>query len=69
MYIQDNDILNQIIKAQSCIIHGKDLKTILHQQRNFYLKKTDADVITICMKDQDNVRPEYVMEEHRIFAH
>jgi DNA-binding CsgD family transcriptional regulator len=69
MNIQDNDILNKIIKAQSCIIKGRDLKVILHQQRNFYLEKTDADVITICMNDQDNVRPEYVMEEHRLFAH
>lgn len=69
MHIQDNDILNKIIKAQSCIIQGRDLKIILHQQRNFYLEKSDADVITICMNEQDNVRPEYVMEKHRLFAH
>ncbi len=69
MNIQDNDILNKIIKAQSCIIKGKDLKVILHQQRNFYLEKTDADVITVCMNDNDNVSPEYVMEKHRLFAH
>lgn len=69
MSIQDNDILNKIIKAQSCLIQGKDLKVILRQQKNFYLEKTDADVITICMNDQDKVNPEYVMEEHRLFSH
>ena len=69
MNIQDNNILNKIINAQSCIIQGRDLKLILHQQRSFYLEKTDADVITICMNANDNVYPEYIMEEHRLFAH
>jgi len=69
MNIKDNDILNKLVNAQSCIIHGKDLKVILHQQRDFYLEKTNADVITICLSENDNVHPEYVLEKHRIFGH
>ena len=69
MHIQDKDILNKIIDIQSCIIQGKKLKGILHKNRHFYLDKTHADVITICMNEQDKVHPEYIMEKHRLLSH
>jgi len=67
--IEDPDILHKIIQIQSCIIHGKDLKVLFHKSREFYLEKTDADIITICMNEHEKVRPEYIIEEHRLFAH
>lgn len=69
MNLQDNDILNKIIKVQSCIIQGKHLPAILHKEKKFYLDKTDADVITLCINENNKVSPEYVLEEHRLFAH
>lgn len=69
MNIQDNDILHKIINVQSCIIQGKHLKAILHKERKFYLEKTGADVISICINDNGKVYPEYVIEEHRVFSH
>lgn len=69
MKIQDKDILNNIIDIQGCIIQGKELKGILHQNRHFYLDKTEADVITICMNEHDKVYPEFVMEKHRLLSH
>jgi len=69
MHIQDKEILNKIIEIQSCIIQGKRLKGILHKNRHFYLDKTDADVITICMNEHDKVHPEYIMEKHRLLFH
>jgi len=66
----DNDeVLNKIIEVQSCIIQGKDLKVLLHRNRQFYLEKTDADIIVICMNEQEKVHMEYVLERHRDFAH
>jgi len=67
--IEDPDILQRIIKIQSCIIQGKDLKVLLHMHRDFYLEKTNADVITVCMNEHEKVHPEYIIEEHRLFAH
>jgi len=69
MNIQDSDILHKIINIQSCIIQGKHLKAILHKERSFYLDKTNADVITICINDNGKVYPEYVLEKHRVFSH
>jgi len=67
--IQDQEILQKIIKMQSCMIQGKDLKVLLHKDRKFYLDKTDSDVITICMNEHEKVRPEYILENHRLFGH
>ena len=69
MHKINNDIQDRIINIQSCIIQGKDLKVLLHKDREFYLEKTDSDVIIICMNEHEKVHAEYILEEHRIFAH
>ena len=67
--IEDLEILDRIVKVQGCIIQGKHLKALLHKDRDFYLDKTNADVVTLCMNKQEKVYPEYVIEKHRLFAH
>jgi DNA-binding CsgD family transcriptional regulator len=69
MEVEDLDILHKIIETQSCIIQGRHLHTILHKHKMFYLNKTNADFITICMNDQDKVHPDYILEEHRLMYH
>lgn len=67
--ITNSEILHKIIEIQSCIIQGKNLKVLLHKNRDFYLNKTKADIITICMNEHDMVKPDYILEKHRLFAH
>jgi len=67
--LENDEVLNKIIEVQSCIIQGKDLKVLLHKNREFYLEKTNADIIVICMNEQEKVHMEYVLERHRDFAH
>lgn len=69
MPIENNIILKNIIEIQGCIIQGNKLKTILHKHRDFYIQNSEADVISICMKEHDKMFPEYVIEKHRLFAH
>jgi len=67
--IDDQEILKRIIDIQGCIIQGKNLKILLQKDKSFYLKKTNSDAIIICMNDHEKVHPEYVIEDHRVFAH
>ena len=67
--IKDPEILHKVIDFQSCIIQGRSLKALFHQNINFYLSKSDADLITIYMHENEKVNVEYIFEEHRHFAH
>lgn len=67
--ITNNEILHKIIEIQGCIIQGKNLKAKLHQNRDYFLDIAEADVITICMNEHEIVRPDYILEKHRFFAH
>ena len=67
--IKDKEILNTIIELQSCFIQGRDLKALLHKNRTFYLRKSTADVIVICMNKLEKVQTEYILEKHRVFVH
>lgn len=69
MIITDNEILHKIIEIQGCVIQGRSMKALLHHNINFYLKKSDADIITIYMNEHEQVKIECVLEEHRHFAH
>lgn len=69
MYIEDSQILHKIIELQSSIIQGRNIKTLLHQNIDFYLAKSGADIITIYMHDEEQINVDYILEKHRLFAH
>ena len=68
MEIEDSQILNKIIELQSSIIQGGNIKTMLHQNIDFYLAKSGADIITIYMHDEEQINIDYILEKHRLFA-
>jgi len=65
--IADNEILQKIIEIQSCIIKGKKVKTLLHQNRTFYLDKSKADTIVIYMHEDGHINTEYILEAKKKF--
>ncbi|MDQ1325185.1 MAG: luxR-type protein [Campylobacterota bacterium] len=67
--ITDQEILHKIIEIQGCIIQGRNLKTLLHKNIDFYLEKSEADIIAICVNEHQKVHIEYVIEKHRLFSH
>ncbi|HEY9189964.1 MAG TPA: helix-turn-helix transcriptional regulator [Sulfurovum sp.] len=67
--IDDTEILHKIIELQSCIIHGRNIKPLLHQNIDFYLEKSAADIITLYMHHDETVQIDYILEKHRHFAH
>lgn len=67
--IDDNDILHRIIELQSCIIQGRSIKPVLHQNIDFYLEKSGADIITVTMHHEEQAQVDYVLERRRHFAH
>ena len=67
--IEDHQILYKIIELQSCIIQGRSVKTMLHQNIDFYLEKSGADIIAVYMHKDEQVNVDYVLEKHRLFAH
>ncbi len=69
MEIEDSQILHKIIELQSCIIQGRNIKTILHKNIDFYLDKSGADIITVYMHKEEQVNVDYILEKHRHFAH
>ncbi len=66
--IDDNQILHKIIELQSCIIQGRHIKAMLHQNIDFYLEKSGADIITVYMHKEEQVNVDYILEKHRLFA-
>ena len=68
MKIQDNEILHKIIDFQSCIIEGRNMKTLLRANIDFFLEKSGADIITIYMHEDGNVNPEYILEKDKLFT-
>lgn len=69
MEIEDNQILHKIIELQSCIIQGRNIKAMLHQNIDFYLAKSGADIIAVYMHKEEQVNVDYILEKHRLFAH
>lgn len=67
--IDDHEILYRIIELQSCIIHGRNIKPLLHKNTDFYLEKSGADIITVTMHHEEEAKVDYVLERHRHFAH
>ena len=69
MEIEDKQILHKIIELQSCIIQGRNIKTLLHTNTDFYLNKSGADIITVYVHEEEHVNVDYILEKDRLFAH
>ncbi|MCK5678605.1 MAG: hypothetical protein KAH72_09055 [Flavobacteriaceae bacterium] len=67
--IKDPEILHKIIEFQSCIIEGRNIKGLLRQNIDFFLEKSQVDIITIYMHAHGNVNPEYILSKDRKFEH
>lgn len=67
--IRDTEILHKIIEFQSCIIEGRDIKGLLKQNIDFFLEKSQVDIITIYMHAQENVNPEYILSRDKKFEY
>ncbi|QOR62853.1 response regulator transcription factor [Sulfurovum sp. ST-21] len=66
---KENTIQSKIIEFQSCIIQGRDINAMLHKDRDFYLKRTQADIISLFLREQNNVKIGYVIEAHHRYKH
>ncbi len=69
MELEDNNILHKIINLQSCIIQGRNIHAMFHKDRNFYLERTQADIIAVYVNENEKLHIEYILEEHHLFKH
>lgn len=69
MNIKNNELLTKLIEIQSCIIQGHNIRAIMHKNKDFYLKYSGADIITICIKELNKGCVEYIFEKEKEFEH
>ncbi len=69
MQINDTDTLHKIIDLQACIIEGRSVKAILHQNNHYFLEQSGADFITVYMHDHEILRPEFILEKELLLSH
>lgn len=69
MNIMDKEILEKLVEIQSCIIQGRNVKAIMHKNLHFYLNKSSADIITICIDENRKIYMEHIFEENKLFEH
>ena len=67
MPTQNTETLHKIIELQSCIIQGRNIPAMIHKDRDFYVKRTKADIIAIYVNENAKVNLEYIVEEHHLF--
>ena len=65
----DKEILLHIIELQTCVIEGKDIKTIFRKNMDDFHIQTGADTIAICAKENEQVDFRFIMEDKRLFTH
>jgi len=63
MTITDTELLQKTIALQSAIIEGLSLKTILRQETAFFLQKSGASVIAVCIENESGADIELILEE------
>lgn len=59
--IRDEHIVNKIIELQTSIIEGVPLQNIFQDNIDFFLKKSQADIITFYMHEHAYVKPQYIL--------
>ncbi len=69
MTIDQITLLKKIITVQSSIIEGDSIRAILRQETSFFQKESGADVIAICLENEDRVDIELILEnKHRFIS-
>ena len=64
--ISDSQIIDKIIELQTSIIDGLCLNNVLLNHIDFFLEKSQADIITIYMHEQ--VKPKYILTKDTNYA-
>ncbi|MEN8147229.1 MAG: LuxR C-terminal-related transcriptional regulator [Campylobacterota bacterium] len=67
MHIDQIRLLEKIIAIQSSIIEGGNIRSILHQESSFFLAESGADVIAVCLENEDGVEIELILEKRQHF--
>ncbi|MBU0720835.1 helix-turn-helix transcriptional regulator [bacterium] len=67
MKIDEIVLLNKIIDIQSCIIAGHSFKAILRKETAFFKKESGADIIAVCIANENQMGVEFILEERREF--
>ena len=65
----DKEVLLHIIELQTCVIEGKDIKTIFRKHIDEFRTQIGADIIAICAKENEQVDFKYILENKRLFTH
>ncbi len=67
MTIDQITLLEKIISIQSSIIEGNSIRSILLKETSFFQGESGAEVIAVCLENEDRVDIELVLEERQQF--
>ncbi len=67
MRIEQVELLEKIITIQSSIIEGNSLRFILWQETSFFLGESGANVIAVCLENEEGVDIELILEKREQF--
>jgi len=67
MIIDKVALLEKIIYIQSCIIEGHNIRAILRKETPFFKTESGAEVIAVCIENEEHVEIEMVLEEKQKF--
>jgi DNA-binding CsgD family transcriptional regulator len=62
------ELLEKTVMIQNHILEGHSVKAVLRKETKSFKEQSGADIIAICVGDEDFVSIEMVMEEKRRFA-
>ncbi len=69
MIIDNPKLLKKIISMQFAVIEGNSLKSILQKEKFFFIQESGANVIVVCIENENGVDIELILEEkHKFLA-
>lgn len=67
MIIDNLTILKKIISMQFAVIEGSNLKSILQKETPFFIQESGANIIAVCIENEQGVDIELILEEKQKF--
>ncbi len=67
MIIDNLKLLKKIISMQFAVIEGNSLKAIFRKETPFFIQESGANVIVVCIENEDGVDIELILEEKHKF--
>jgi DNA-binding CsgD family transcriptional regulator len=64
----EKEHLLDIIDLQECLIEGRNLEEVLQTHIEVFHNHTNADILAICLKDEDMVHLKYIIEKNDMFG-